>query len=275
MFQFITKRPLWANILFAIALISVLLFLFLLSLNLITHHGKILKIPQVTNKALPDAKKLLEQQGFDIVIQDSVYVDTLPPLNVVKQFPEADAEVKINRTVYLTINRAVPPLIQMPQLVGQSFRSAEILLRQTGLKLGDTSFVPDFAKNSIKKQMYKGQEIAFGTKIPMGATIDLVISGGIADADLSVPDLVGMTYAEAKILMEGNGLEFGVVSANPNLKDSASAFIYKQSPERLTEEHKLNRIHPGQLMDIWLSVEKPVKDSTGALPNEPAPTPNN
>ena len=268
MFQFITKRPLWANILFAIALVTVLLFIFLLSLNWITHHGKILKIPQVTGKNLPEAKKQLETQGFDIVIQDSVYVDTLPPLNVVKQFPDADAEVKINRTVYLTINRSSPPLIQMPQLVGQSFRSAEILLKQTGLKLGDTTFVADFAKNSIKKQSYNGQEITFGTKIPMGAKIDLVISNGISDINISVPDLVGMTYGEAKILMEGNNLEFGARAFDREVKDSASSYIYKQSPERMTEDHRVNRIHQGQLIDIWLSVQKPAVDSAAKTPDQ-------
>jgi eukaryotic-like serine/threonine-protein kinase len=262
-FQFITKRPLWANILFGIVLISLLLFIFMFSLNAITHHGKILRIPQVTGKSLADAKKQLESQGFAIVIQDSVFIDTLPPLNVVKQFPEADAEVKINRSVYLTLNRAVPPLIQMPQLVGQSFRSAEILLKQTGLKLGDTSFVPDFAKNSIKKQLYKGQEISFGTKIPFGAKIDLVISNGIADDDMAVPNLVGMTYGEAMILMEGNNLEFGARTFRLDVKDSASAYIYKQSPERITEDRRVNRIHAGQLIDIWLSIEKPVADSAG------------
>jgi len=271
-FQFITKRPLWANILFAIVLVTVLLFIFLLSLNWITHHGKILKIPQVAGKSLPDARKQLETQGFDIVIQDSVYVDTLPPLNVVKQFPEADAEVKVNRTVYLTINRAVPPLIQMPQLVGQSFRSAEILLKQTGLKLGDTSFVVDFAKNSIKKQLYKGQEIAFGTRIPTGAKIDLVISNGISDENISVPDLVGMTYNDAKVLMEGNGLEFGSRVFDSGIKDSASSYIYRQSPERLTEDHRVNRIHQGQLIDIWLSVQKPAIDSAAKAQD---PQPNN
>jgi beta-lactam-binding protein with PASTA domain len=266
-FQFITKKPLWANILFAIALISVLLFIFLLSLNWITHHGKILKIPQVTGKGLADAKSQLEKQGFDIVIQDSVYVDTIPPLNVVKQFPEADAEVKINRTVYLTINRSLPPLIQMPQLVGQSFRSAQILLKQTGLKLGDTSFVADFAKNSIKKQLYNGQEIVFGTRIPMGATIDLVISNGISDVDMSVPELVGMTYADAKVLMEGNNLEFGARAFDKDVRDSSSSYIYKQSPGRMTEDHKVNRIHQGQLIDIWLGVQKPVADSSGRAPD--------
>lgn len=272
MFQFITKRPLWANILFAIALITVLLFIFLVSLNWITHHGKILKIPAVTGKSLAEAKKQLETQGFDIVIQDSVYIDSIPALNVVKQFPDADAEVKINRTVYLTLNRAAPPLIQMPQLVGQSFRSAEILLKQTGLKLGDTSFVADFAKNSVKKQSYKGQEIPFGTKIPLGAKIDLVISSGIADADVSVPDLVGMTYGEAQVLMESNNLEIGVKLFNKDVKDSASAYIYWQSPPRITEDHRINRIHPGQYIDIRAQLEKPVADTAS---KQPAANPNN
>ena len=262
MFQFITRRPLWANILFAFALICVFFFIFFLSLNWITHHGKILKIPQVTGKALPDAKKQLEGQGFDILIQDSVYVDTLPPLTVVKQFPEPDAEVKINRTVYLTINRSAAPMIQMPQLVGQSFRSAEILLKQTGLKLGDTSFVPDFAKNSIKKQLYKGNEIVFGTKIPMGSKIDLVISNGISDVDMSVPDLIGMTYSDARVLMEGNGIEFGVTLFDSGVKDSSAAFIYWQNPPRLTDDHRVNRIHRGQFIDIRASINKPSTDST-------------
>jgi len=271
-FQFITKRPLWANILFAIVLVTVLLFIFLLSLNWITHHGKILKIPQVAGKSLTDARKQLESQGFDIVIQDSVYVDTLAPHNVVKQFPDADAEVKINRTVYLTINRSAPPMIQMPQLVGQSFRSAEILLKQTGLRLGDTTFVADFAKNSIKKQLYNGQEIAFGTRIPTGAKIDLVISNGISDINISVPDLVGMTYGDAKVLMEGNNLEFGSRAFDRDVKDSASSYIYRQSPERMTEDHRVNRIHQGQLIDIWLGVQKPAVDTSG---RQSDPAPNN
>lgn len=276
MFSSITKKPLWVNILVGLALLFLLLFLFMLSLNWITHHGKILRIPSVTGKNIQEARKQLEGQGFDIVIQDSLYVDTLPPLNVLKQFPEADAEVKINRTVYLTINRAQAPLIQMPQLVGQSFRSAQILLKQTGLKLGDTSFVPDFAKNSVKKQLYNGQEITFGTKIPMGSKIDLVISNGIADEDIPVPNLIGMTYGEAKVLMEGMNLEFGVKIFDHNITDSASAYIFFQRPARLTEDFHVNRIHPGQLIDIQCSLTKPADSTARPAPTSPADAnPNN
>lgn len=269
MFQFITKKPLWANVLFAIGLITVLLFLFMVSLNWITHHGKILKIPQVSGKTFAEARVQLEKQGFDVVIQDSVYVDTLPPLTVVRQFPEADAEVKINRSVYLTINRAVPPLIQMPQLVGQSFRSAAIILKQTGLKLGDTTYVPDFARNSIKKQLYNGREITFGTKVPTGAKIDLVISNGISDVDMSVPNLIGMTFGDAKVLMESQNLEFGAKIFDSGVQDSTNAYIYWQNPARKTEDNQVNRIHPGQLIDIRCSAEKPQQDTT----THPQPAP--
>jgi hypothetical protein len=37
------------------------------------------------------------------------------------QFPEADEVVKTNRTVYLTINRSVPPSVEMPLLEGLQY----------------------------------------------------------------------------------------------------------------------------------------------------------
>jgi beta-lactam-binding protein with PASTA domain len=49
---------------------------------------------------------LLEQKEFNVAVQDSVYVDSLAPLTVIKQSPESEEVVKTNRTIYLTINRA-------------------------------------------------------------------------------------------------------------------------------------------------------------------------
>src|SRR5690349_6220021 len=159
MFRFITGKPLWVNILFGLVLIFILLFAFLLSLNYFTRHGHTLTIPTVTNLPLASAEKVLKEQGFDIQIQDSIYSDTAAPLSVLRQFPEADAVVKENRTVYLTINRAVAPTIEMPNLEGMSFRSAQLVLKQYGLKVKDTVFRPDFAKNSVLEQQYNDERI--------------------------------------------------------------------------------------------------------------------
>ena len=82
--------------------------------------------------------------------------------------------MKINRTVYLTINRAVPPEVEMPNLNGYSFRSAEMLLINAGLKVGDTSYKTDLSNNSVLEQRFNGSIIAPGTKLRMGSSISLV-----------------------------------------------------------------------------------------------------
>ncbi|MBC7874394.1 MAG: PASTA domain-containing protein [Ferruginibacter sp.] len=248
-----TSRPLWVNILFAIFLIGFIFLIFLGSLGFLTRHNKILKIPAVTGKSMADASKILKEQGFDVQIQDSVYIDTLPILTVTRQFPEADASVKINRTVYLTVNRSVPPLIVMPRLVG-SFRNAVMILKQFGLKLGDTSYRVDFAKNSILSQLYEGKEIRPGTKIPMGSTISLVLGSGLSNITIGVPDLFGLSYNEAQVRLDSIGIGL-VPILDAGVYDTLNAYIYRQNPERLNEERRVNRIRPGQLIDIWLSSE--------------------
>ncbi|MBO9570915.1 MAG: PASTA domain-containing protein, partial [Chitinophagaceae bacterium] len=84
MFKFITGKPLWVNILFGVVLIFLILFLFLLSLDYFTMHGKTLTIPAVNNLPLSQAEKILKDQGFDIEIQDSIYSDTSKPLAVLR-----------------------------------------------------------------------------------------------------------------------------------------------------------------------------------------------
>ena len=262
MFNYITNRPLWVNILVGIGIVMAVFVVFVFSLNKITHHGEAKSVPSITGKRLSEIQPLLEKEGFNLVIQDSVYYDSLPPTVVIRQVPEADDVVKINRTIYVTINRTIPPDVPMPNLIGYSFRNAEMILKNMGLRLGDTTFKPDFAKNSVLEQLYKGQSISTGTRIRMGSTISLVIGSGIGNADMAVPKLIGLTYDEAKILLETNGLIVGSVIPDPLVKDTANAFIYKQSPLSRTEEGFQVRIRPGQMIDVWLSVEKPVLDST-------------
>lgn len=238
-----------------------LVLFFLLSLKWITQHGVALSVPSVTGKNFYKIQPDLEAKGFDVVVQDSVYYDSLPPSVVIKQVPEADAVVKVNRTIYVTINRVVPPSIDMPNLLGYSFRNAEMTLKNMGLRLGDTTFRPDFARNSVLEQQYKGKPIAAGTKIKVGSTISLVLGTGVGNEAMPVPKLVGLTYAEAKILLEAQGISLGAVLKDPEVKDQNAAFIYKQNPETRNEEGRSYRIRPGQLIDVWLSVERPVVDS--------------
>jgi eukaryotic-like serine/threonine-protein kinase len=268
-YRYVTGRPLWVNILVAIVLVFLLFLIFLISLNAITHHGEARTVPSVTGKRLPDVQAMLEDKGFEVVVQDSVYYDSLQPSVIIKQVPEADAVVKVNRTIYVTVNRVVPPDIEMPNLIGYSLRNAEITLKNLGLHLGDTTFKPDFAKNSVLEQQYNGQSIAPGTKVKIGSSISLVLGSGVGNEDMAVPKLVGLTFAEAKVLLDAQGLTLGSIIPAPLVKDNESAFVVKQDPPTSDASGRHYRIRSGQMINVWLDVAMPVAvDTTSAQPPE-------
>jgi len=262
MFKFITNRPLWVNIIAAGALAFLIIFIILKMLGWITKHDAYLKVPAVLGKKTTDAIALLEKAGFDVQIQDSVYTDTTTAGIVLKQLPDPNATVKINRTVFLTVNRVVPPMIEMPKLEGQSLGFALDMLERNHLKLGDTIYKPDFQVGSVLEQQYNGTRIPEKAKVQWGSRITLIIGGGLDTKPFIVPSLLGMSYSEAKAYLEGFGISFAAINTDPDVKDTAAAFIYKQNPERYDEDKQPRFIQSGQVMDIWLSkAMKVLKDS--------------
>lgn len=270
MFKALTSRPLWFNLIIALGLILAIFFVFILSLNWITKHGAFNSVPSVTGKNINDVQKLLSDKGFATVIQDSVYYDSLPPGIVIRQVPDADQVVKVNRTVYVTINRFIAPDINMPNLIGFSFRNAVQQLKMLGLKLGDTTSRPDFAKNAVLEQLNNGSDIKAGTQVKQGSRIDLILGSGLGNEEMLVPKLIGLTFDDVKAYLDAQGLSLGAVIPDPAVKDLGNAFVYWQSPTPRTESGNQVRIRPGQMIDLRLSVEKPVLDS---LPQSQTPQP--
>jgi eukaryotic-like serine/threonine-protein kinase len=258
-FKFLTRQHFIVNLLAAIALVALLIYLFLLSLGFITHHGEYDKVPSVKGKSLSQAEQILTDKGFKVQVQDSLYFDTLPPLSVLKQSPEGEMMVKANRVIYLTVNRSSPPLVEIPNMVGFSFRNAEMNLKQLGLKLGDTTRKPDIAKDAVMEQLYQGHNITAGTKIFMGSTISFVLGSGLGEEEFKVPNIVGMTFEEAKATLAGMNLNVGALVA-PGISDTPHAYVTKQYPPIKTEKDELGRfqinmIREGQGIDLWLGRE--------------------
>jgi len=262
-FGFITRRPFWVNLLATIFIAFLLVFLFLQMLSWLTNHGKFLTVPSVVGMKTTDAIKLLEKQGFDVTIQDSTFTDTTGRGTVLKQLPDPNATVKVNRTVFLTVNCVVPPMVSMPKLEGQSLHFAMDMLTRAHLQLGDTIYKPDFMAGSVLEQQYNGKRIPEKTKIQWGSKITLIIAGGLDEQQMLVPSVVGMTYEEGMTVLEGSGISSGAKVFTDRITDTARAYIIKQSPDRFDENHMPRYIQAGQVIDLWLSSVNVIpKDST-------------
>jgi beta-lactam-binding protein with PASTA domain len=271
--QRLTEKPLWVNILAGLGILLILVILFFSLLGWFTGYGNVTTVPNITGQEVTAATKILEEQGFEVEVQDSVYLDSLPKLAVVRQMPEADANVKTGRTIYLTINRMVPPQVEMPSLLGFSIKSAELYLQSLQLKLGNITYKPDIARNSVLEQLYNGVPVKAGDKVPLGAVISLVLGSGVGGSDMDVPDLVGMTLSEARSYLSTMNINIGSIVAMGAIKDSSAAFVVRQSPEYLSIQldpsgnRVPNKIREGQVMDLFISSNAPARaDSTDNKP---------
>jgi beta-lactam-binding protein with PASTA domain len=224
------KKPLWVNILAGIGAVLVLLVLFFFSLGWITGNGKTEKVPNVLGLDITAAEKNIKALGFDLVLQDSIYVDTLARNSVLRQTPEADEVVKKGRTIFLTINRVIAPQVDMPNLIGFSLKSAQTYLKVLGLRIGTINLVADRNKNVIVEQLVGNTPIAPGTKIVSGTLINFTVGDGGASIGMEVPDLIGLTVAMAKMQIASMGLLVGNISANGSIQDTANAFVIQQNP---------------------------------------------
>ncbi|SIN66874.1 PASTA domain-containing protein [Chitinophaga niabensis] len=270
LFDKITKRSFGYNLLVIIGLIVLIGIIFFGSLGFFTRHGEVVTVPDIRGKSIKDAMAALEKLGFDVEVRDSIYIDTMPALLVYEQTPERGDVVKVGRTVYLTVNKVVPPMVPMPDLEGLTFRSAEMTLRARRLNIGDTIYKPDFATNTVLQQLLNGKPIKPGKEIPEGSNITLVLSSGTGSMENPVPEIVGLTYMEAKEVLAASNLNIGTVLIDGGVTDTLGAFVFKQSPARRNELHELNLIRAGESVDLWLSATRPVKDSAVAPVQKPA-----
>lgn len=264
------KKPLWVNLLTGIGAIVVLLVLFFFSLGFITGNGQTEKVPTVLGLDVIAAEKNLRALGFDVELQDSIYVDTLARNAVLRQTPEADEVVKKGRTVYLTVNRVIAPQVDMPNLIGFSLKSAETYLKVLGLRMGSITLIPDRNKNVVVDQMVNGQVIAPGSKIPSGTIIHFLVGDGGSLSTVSVPNLIGLTYEQAKSILMSTGLQLGLVLANGSIEDSASAFVVQQNPAYYSTQLDslgmpiISLTFPGASIDLTIDKVAPIinnKDS--------------
>jgi beta-lactam-binding protein with PASTA domain len=163
----------------------------------------------------------------------------------------------------------------MPNLAGFSLKSAEMFLLSLGLKMGSLTYRPDIARNAVLEQLVGDRPIAPGTKIPTGTVINFVLGSGEGSGEMEVPQLVGLSFEAAKLMLQTLNLNLGAVVALNPITDSAASFVVKQSPPALSDSLDINgfkivsKIKSGQLIDLYISSTPPNPTDTTQSPYHP------
>jgi len=211
------------NLLLIVVTIFIVVMITFFSLNLYTRHGEGIPVPQLK------AMEVLKEQGFDYKI-DSVYVLDQQPGAVVEQDPDPGTNVKENRTIYLTVVTRLAPPVSLPDLTPYTYREAVATLSNYGLKVGDTIYKADIARDRVLEVRFSGQPIAAGSKIPKGSKVDLVLGNGEGASQVDIPDLVNQDLDAAKFVIKNGGLTLGKITYQGAITDSANLVVVAQMP---------------------------------------------
>jgi len=262
--KFLISRLFIKHLLYIIVLTIFVLAFFFLFLNIYTRHGQALSVPDLRGLSIKEAQEILISKKLHYQIVDSVYNNFLTGGSVVEQNPPPDFKVKVNRTIFLTINAFNPEMVRMPNVIGVSLRQAKAIIETAGLVIGRLNYAPDIAVNNVLQQKYKGNNIEPGDSIPKGSKIDLVLGRGLSDEKTASPDLIGLKLPEALDKITSRYLNIGAIiydGSFTNAVDSANAFIWKQRPV-FDDQTMLNL---GSTVDIWITADStklPQADTT-------------
>ncbi|HEY1040791.1 MAG TPA: PASTA domain-containing protein, partial [Bacteroidia bacterium] len=89
--------------------------------------------------------------------------------------------------------------------------------------------------------------------IKKGSVIDLVVGKGSSGGEqVTVINVTGITYCQAKSKLLSNGLSIGALILDGALKDTCNAFVYKQSPGGGSD----NMVNIGASVDLYITMDK-------------------
>jgi serine/threonine-protein kinase len=162
----------------------------------------------VQGKPLSEAIAMIEAEDFRAIVSDTMYTNNVPAGVIVDQFPKPNMKVKKGRTVHLIISTS-EKLVTIPNLIGQSYRSAEITLQQTGLRIDTvySEYNPEYPKGTVAWQYPKANNT-----MKKGLGIQITVSKGLPPDFYQVPNVIGLSLNQAKEHLVKARLKVGKIS---------------------------------------------------------------
>lgn len=239
------------NLLLAIGVFVGLVYLTFRWLEYHTNHGQEVPVPNVMNKSVHDAVKILEDAGLDYEVDSAAYDPKYKPLQVLKVYPSPGSRVKDGRAIQLMVNPKSWAPVAIPDVINKYSGLAFQRLEQVGLKVSDTIYEPSIQKDAVLRILFKGNPVNPGTKIPRFSLVDVVVGSGPL-RNIGVPNVVGLTVKEAKMVIAKNLFELGAVNHEDG-GNSDSDIVYYQDPASGDIRDQ------GMQIDLWASKKTPAE----------------
>jgi serine/threonine-protein kinase len=182
------------------------------------------QVPPLTGKTVNEATGLLTEAGLHLKVEEGRRLDPkVPAGQIVTQDPAAGVRTRRERSVKVWVSGG-PRSTTIPELSGESERTAQLRLQQEGLGL---SYIAE-----IRSADYPAGTIVAQSPAPRtnAAQVALLVNRGERGARYVMPDLIGVDGSRAAELLRARGFRATVVGDHP-YPGVAPGIVLRQNPQ--------------------------------------------
>jgi eukaryotic-like serine/threonine-protein kinase len=181
-------------------------------------HGREVAVPDLVGKTPVDARRVAEANGFQFDVERQYYSPKVPEGRILSQLPPAGTQIRRGWQIRVAQSMG-PQRMEIPNVLGQSQRAAELNILRRGLDVGAVAQIQLSGAQADQVIAQDPAPSAGSISVPK---ISLLASQPLLPQAFVMPSFAGQTLGNVTAVLKEAGLKVGTVteSASP---DSTSA----------------------------------------------------
>lgn len=199
-------------------------FLFAAAAMRVALHAREVQVPDLTGRTANEAMALTSDLGLALRVDDVRRPHpTIAAGHVTAQEPPPGSVARRQRTVRIWLS-AGQRSATVPQLVGETERTAQMRLAQDGLRLAAVSEIrsADLPPDLVVAQTPPAKSAA--------GEVALLVNRGAHGVTYVMPDLIGVNGDRAAEILRNRGFRVAVVGSSP-YPGIAAGVVIRQNPQ--------------------------------------------
>ncbi len=177
------------------------------------HGSGEVQVPDLANLTFEQAEAALQPTGLVLSRAGERFDPGVPRGFVLSQDPPAGTPVRGKRRVLVTVSLG-EEYSSVPELFGESRRSAQVLLERAGLRVGGITRAPS---DQVGQDLVGGSDPPAESVLPRNSPVALLVSTGPGPEEYVMPDYTGREIGGVRRQLEAMGFRVLVPPAAPSV----------------------------------------------------------
>jgi beta-lactam-binding protein with PASTA domain len=181
-------------------------------------HGQEVAVPDLVGKTPAEARRIADAGGFQMDIERQYYSATVPEGKILSQLPARGTQVRRGWQIRVAQSLG-PQRVEIPNVLGESQRAAEINILRRGLDMGA---VAQIEMGGAPPDQVLGQSPPPNASGIAAPRINLLTAESAPPQAFLMPNFTGQALGGVTLVLQDAGFRLGTVSVVPSATPTAT-----------------------------------------------------